>query len=101
MLRQTKRVGIRRACVRPVVDVSERSVDGGCRRGWDDGADHDRMNRTVIRAAAGVDGHRLTRRARVEIAGVERPVIQDDAMRDAVDVVPDDHLTGRQGRRIR
>ena len=53
----------------------------------------------MIVSDSGPNRHRLARGSRGEVAGVHRSVIQDHAVRDVVDVVPHDHLTGGQGRR--
>src|SRR5580765_3366873 len=58
-----------------------------------DAPDHHGMNRAVILVPGDRDRHRLARRARGEITRVHRPVVQHDAMRDLVDVVPHDHLS--------
>src|SRR6185295_2096331 len=49
-----------------------------------DGADHRRVNRAVVPAAAPVDRHRLTRRARTQVTRVQRPIVQDHPVGDAV-----------------
>src|SRR3984893_5346017 len=65
-----------------------------------DGTDHLRMNRAVVRP----DGSDLlggAGRAGAEIPAVNRAVVQHDAMRRLVDVVPDDHLSRRERGRVR
>ena len=48
----------------------------------------------------GPQRHRSAERPGCDIAGIKRAVIQHDAMRDRVDVMPDDHLAGWYRRRI-
>src|ERR1700730_16968521 len=60
-----------------------------------DGTDHIWMNRAVVRPGR-PDLLGRAGRARAEIPGVNRAVVQHDAMRHVVDVVPDDHLSRRE-----
>jgi hypothetical protein len=65
-----------------------------------DAADHLRVNRAVVRPDSlqecwGAES------AGGEIAGIHRAIVQHDAMRHVVDVVPDNRLACRNGRRVR
>src|SRR5437763_7271307 len=60
------------------------------------------MDRAVILPVAGAaDRGRLTRYARAEITGVDRPIVQHDVVCDGVDVAPHDDLARGQSRRVR
>ena len=71
------------------------------RRSLVDAADHDGMDCAVVLTACSANRHRLTLDAGSEVARVHRPVVQDDAVSGGIDVVPDNHLTRGQRRRIR
>src|SRR5262245_53956390 len=66
----------------------------------DNRSDHRRMDRAMVRADSPED-HRSAERAGCDIARIKIAVVQHDAMRDGVHVVPHDHLAGRYRCRIR